>query len=306
MTGRVIKSTGSWYTVETPEGRRFECRIKGKFRIKGIRATNPFAVGDRVDFETEEGQETAVITHLHERFNYIIRKSVNQSHEMQILAANIDQAFLLVTLVQPRTSLGFIDRFLVSAEAFHIPVHLLFNKFDLYTPESLDTVRDFERIYNGIGYKVLELSVYLLTGLEPVKALVHNRTTLISGHSGAGKSTLINYLLPGLQLKTSEISDSSEKGVHTTTFAEMYGLSDGGYVIDSPGIRELGVTGIAKQELSHYFPEMKALLHACRFHNCQHMNEPGCAVIAAVEDGFIEPSRYDSYTSIYLNQDTRS
>ncbi len=306
MIGRVIKSTGSWYTVEDSRLKRYECRLKGKFRIKGLRTTNPVAVGDKVDFDEEPGQPTAVITKVHERFNYILRKAINLSHEVQILAANIDQAVLLVTLAQPRTSLGFIDRYLVSAEAFHVPVILLFNKFDLYSEEHFEDVREVEAIYKKLKYKVLEISVLAGTGLEQLDEQLKDKTSLISGHSGVGKSTLINALVPGLLLKTSEISDSTDQGTHTTTFAEMFSLPAGGDIIDTPGIRELGIIGIEKAELSHYFPEMKALLPKCRFHNCHHIHEPGCAIIEAVENGEIEASRYDSYTSIYLNQDTRS
>ena len=306
MNGKVIKSTGSWYIVMDSEGNKYECRIKGKFRMKGLRTTNPIAVGDKVDFHLEPDQPTALITHLHERQNYIIRKSINQSHEAQILSANMDQALLLITLVQPRTSLGFIDRYLVSAEAFHIPTVLIFNKFDLYSHENLADVREIENIYSQIGYLVLEVSVRSDTGLNELKNQLAGKTSLISGHSGVGKSTLINYLVPGLGIKTADISDFSEKGTHTTTFAEMFELPMGGSIIDTPGIRELGVIGIEKETLSHYFPEMKAKINLCRFHNCQHIHEPGCAIISAVDIGEIEASRYDSYRSMYLRQETRA
>jgi len=305
MTGRVIKSTGSWYIVEDETETRYECRIKGKIRMKGLRTTNPVAVGDLVEFEKEPDQPTAVISKVNERFNYILRKSINQSHEVQILASNMDQAILLVTLAQPRTSLGFIDRYLVSAEAFHVPVTLLFNKFDLYSKENLESVREIEQIYIKLGYPVLEVSVLENSGMYELNAKLSNKISLISGHSGVGKSTLINQLIPGLELRTSEISDASEKGIHTTTFAEMFKFPSGGFIIDTPGIRELGIIGIEKEELGHYFREMKALMPKCRFHNCHHIHEPGCAIIEAVETGDIEASRYDTYCSIYLNRDTR-
>jgi len=305
MTGRVIKSTGSWYIVEGDNTERFECRIKGKIRMKGLRTTNPVAVGDLVEFEKEPDQPTAVISKVNPRFNYILRKSINQSHEVQILAANMDQAVLLVTLAQPRTSLGFIDRYLVSAEAFHVPVTLLFNKFDIYGEDNLESVREIEAIYTKLGYPIQEVSVLENTGIEELNDLLRGKISLISGHSGVGKSTLINSLIPGLDLRTSEISDSSEKGIHTTTFAEMFDFPGGGYIIDTPGIRELGIIGIEKEELGHYFREMKALMPNCKYHNCHHIHEPGCAVIEGVETGDVEASRYDSYCSIYLNRDTR-
>ncbi|WP_214073265.1 ribosome small subunit-dependent GTPase A [Mucilaginibacter sp. dw_454] len=306
MQGLVIKSTGSWYQVQTPDKQRYDCRIKGIFRTKGIVTTNPLAVGDEVDFELEPEQQTGVITNLHQRKNYIIRKSINLSKQGQIIAANLDQALLIVTLASPRTSLGFIDRFLVTAEAYDIPAKLVFNKLDLFSDEGLAILADYKSVYENIGYPCYEVSALEGTNIEQVQALLADKVTLISGHSGVGKSSMINALLPKLDLRTSEVSEWSDKGTHTTTFAEMFELPQGGFIIDTPGIRELGVIDIEKQELSHFFPEMRERMHDCKFNNCQHINEPGCAVVAALERGEIEPSRYDSYLSIYNGNDTRA
>jgi len=305
MQGLIIKSTGSWYTVQTNDGQRVDCRIKGIFRIKGIVTTNPLAVGDIVDFEMEPDQETGVITNLHQRKNYIIRKSINLSRQAQILAANLDQAVLVVTLASPRTSLGFIDRFLVTAEAYDIPAKLIFNKVDLFSEEGMEVLADFMSIYQHVGYPCYEVSALDGTNIDQVKELLSEKVTLFSGHSGVGKSSLINALLPELTLRTNEISDWSDKGMHTTTFAEMFELPEGGFIIDTPGIKELGVIDIEKQELSHFFPEMRDRMHDCRFHNCRHINEPGCAVLEAVESGEIALSRYESYLSIYNGNETR-
>ncbi|MFD2872446.1 ribosome small subunit-dependent GTPase A [Mucilaginibacter ximonensis] len=306
MQGLVTKSTGSWYQVQTPDGKRYDCRIKGKFRIKGIVTTNPIAVGDEVDFEVEPDQQTAVITNLHPRKNYIIRKSINLSKQGQIIAANLDQALLVVTLASPRTSLGFIDRFLVTAEAYDIPAKLVFNKLDLFSDEGLEILADYKAVYENIGYPCYEVSALVGTNINQVQELLKDKITLISGHSGVGKSSLINALLPDLELRTSEVSEWSDKGTHTTTFAEMFETPQGGFIIDTPGIRELGIIDIEKAELSHFFPEMRERMHNCKFNNCQHINEPGCAVLAALERGEIEPSRYDSYLSIYHGNDTRA
>jgi ribosome biogenesis GTPase len=306
MQGLIVKSTGSWYQVQTPDKQRFDCRIKGKFRIKGITTTNPLAVGDLVDFELEPEQETGVITNLQQRRNYIIRKSINLSKQGQIIAANLDQAILVVTLASPRTSLGFIDRFLVTAEAYDIPSMLIFNKLDLFSDEGLEILADYKSIYENVGYPCYEVSALEGTNIEQLQELIKNKVTLFSGHSGVGKSSLINVLLPELDLRTHQVSDWSDKGMHTTTFAEMFELPQGGFIIDTPGIRELGVIDIEKQELSHFFPEMRKRMHDCRFHNCRHINEPGCAVLAALEDGEIELSRYESYLSIYNGNDTRA
>jgi len=305
MKGLVTKSTGSWYQVQTDEGEIIDCRIKGKFRTKGIVTTNPIAVGDIVDFDMEPEQENGVITNLHQRKNYIIRKSINLSKQAQIIAANLDQALLIVTLASPRTSLGFIDRFLVTAEAYDIPARLIFNKLDLFSEEGLEVLAYYKAVYEKIGYPCFEVSALAKTNIEVVQELLKDKVTLFSGHSGVGKSSLINRLLPDLDLRTHQISDWSEKGMHTTTFAEAFELPQGGFIIDTPGIRELGVIDIEKQELSHFFPEMRQRMHDCRFSNCRHINEPGCAVLEALENGEIEPSRYDSYLSIYHGNDTR-
>lgn len=306
MQGLITKSTGSWYQVLTDTGDTVNCRIKGIFRTKDIKTTNPLAVGDRVAFEPEPDQETGVITRLEQRKNYIIRKSVNLSRQSQIIAANMDQAFLIVTLASPRTSLGFIDRFLVTAEAYHIPAIIIFNKLDLFSDEGLEILKDYQEIYQHIGYPCYQVSATAGTNVGLVKTLLTDKITLFSGHSGVGKSTLINSILPDVDLKTNQVSGWSDKGKHTTTFAEMFHLPFGGFLIDTPGIRELGVIDIEKQELSHYFPEMKQLMDQCKFYNCRHINEPGCAVIAALQDGEIEPSRYDSYLSIYNGNETRN
>ncbi len=306
MQGLIIKSTGSWYRVLSQEGKEIDCRIKGKFRIRGITTTNPLAVGDHVEFEMEPDQETGIITRLGERRNYIIRKSINLSRQAQIIAANLDQAYLIVTLASPRTSLGFIDRFLVTAEAYDIPAGIIFNKLDLFSDEGLEILAGYQSIYTSIGYPCYQVSAMNHTNIGQVKELLTDKVTLFTGHSGVGKSTLINAILPDLELKTGEISDWSDKGQHTTTFAEMFPLPFGGFLIDTPGIRELGIIDIEKQELGHFFPEMRSRMKDCRFHNCRHINEPGCAVLEALEEGEIEPSRYESYLSIYHGHDTRS
>ncbi|WP_345954391.1 ribosome small subunit-dependent GTPase A [Mucilaginibacter sp. PAMB04168] len=307
MQGLVTKSTGSWYQVQTPDGKRYDCRIKGKFRIKGLTTTNPVAVGDRVDFEPEPDQEQqGVINKLYDRRNYIIRKSINLSKQAQIIAANLDQAFLVVTLASPRTSLGFIDRFLVTAEAYDIPASLVFNKLDMFSDEGLEILAEYESIYENLGYPCYEVSALKGTNIPQLKEQLKDKITLFSGHSGVGKSSLMNAILPDIQIRTMEVSEWSDKGMHTTTFAEMYDLPGGGHIIDTPGIRELGIIDIEKQELGHFFPEMRSRMHDCRFNNCRHINEPGCAVLEALEEGAIEPSRYDSYLSIYNGNDTRT
>lgn len=306
IKGLVTKSTGSWYQVRLPDGNSCMARIQGRFRTHGIRSTNPVAVGDWVDILPEAGQDTAVITKLHERKNYIVRKSVNLSKKAQIIAANMDQAILVVTLASPPTSLGFIDRFLVTAEAYSIPAILVFNKLDLFSEEGLELLEVYQDIYTEIGYPCFKVSALEGTHLDQLQDILKDKTSLISGHSGVGKSTLINALIPGISLKTGKISDWSDKGKHTTTFAEMISLPFGGELIDTPGIQEFGIIDIEQAELSHFFPEMRALLNQCRFDNCRHINEPGCEVLAQVASEDISPSRYDSYLSIFNGNDTRS
>lgn len=305
MQGLITKSTGSWYQVKSGD-ETIDCRIKGKFRIKGITTTNPLAVGDVVDFDMEPEQGTGVITNLHQRKNYIIRKSINLSKQAQIIASNLDRALLVVTLASPRTSLGFIDRFLVTAEAYDVPACLIFNKLDLFSDEGLEILADYQSIYQNIGYPCYSASALEGTNIDEVQELLKDKVTLFSGHSGVGKSSLINRLLPDLDLRTHMVSEWSDKGMHTTTFAEMFELPQGGYIIDTPGIRELGVIDIEKEVLSHFFPEMRERMNQCRFNNCRHINEPGCAVLDALEAGEISQSRYDSYLSIYHGNDTRA
>ncbi|MEC3881576.1 ribosome small subunit-dependent GTPase A [Parapedobacter sp. 10938] len=307
MRALVTKSTGSWYEVLADDGKTYDCRIKGKFRTKDIKTTNPVAVGDWVDImvETDTVPHTAIIVQLYERRNYIIRKSINLSKQAQIIAANLDQAFLVVTLASPFTSLGFIDRFLVTAEAYDIPAGLIFNKLDLFSDAGLGVLKDYTAIYEPLGYPCYEVSALQGTNVETVRAMLHQRTTLVIGHSGVGKSTLINAIHPAAKMKTAAISDWSDKGRHTTTFAEMILLSKGGRLIDTPGIRELGIIDIEPQELGHFFPEMRERMNDCRFNDCRHINEPGCTVLEALESGAIAASRYDSYLSIYHGNDTR-
>lgn len=298
MQGVVIKSTGSWYTVLSESG-TIECRIKGVFRIKDIKTTNPIAVGDNVDFEME-ADGRGVIHAIGDRKNYIIRKSINLSKQSHILAANVDQAMLIVTLAFPRTSAGFIDRFLLTAEAYHIPTKIIFNKVDLFLMDekSMNELNDFIAIYEKIGYKCFKVSATEKMDIDAMRNLTKGKTTLISGHSGVGKSTLVNAMDSSLDLKVGEISDAHNKGKHTTTFAEMHPLSYGGFIIDTPGIKELGLVDMEKEEIGDYFPEMHAIKNQCKFNNCMHVNEPKCAVIAAVEKGEIALSRYTSYLGI--------
>lgn len=300
----MVKSTGSWYAVIDAAGKYFNCRIKGKFRIKGIRSTNPVAVGDKVDFEVEDTKEqVGIINNIEPRKNYIIRKSINLSKQSHILAANVDQAFLIATMVLPRTSTGFIDRFLVTAEAYDIPVVILFNKSDLIEGEIREMQQEMMAVYKEIGYECLEISALKATDVEMVRELLKDKINLIAGHSGVGKTTLINAIQPGLNLKTGDISAVHFKGKHTTTFAEMVPLAFGGFIIDTPGIKELGIIDIKKEELAHYFPEFNERMHNCKFKNCHHINEPKCAIKDAVEIGEISESRYGSYLSIYNSEE---
>lgn len=294
MKGRVIKSTGSWYLLRNEEGEIFKARIRGKFRLDNIQHTNPVAVGDFVDFEVDK-DGLAVIQKIHERKNYIIRRSVNLSKKSHIIASNIDKAFLVVTLDNPKTSFGFIDRFLVTAEAYHIPVMLVFNKMDTYDEEMLEEVKYYKFIYENIGYETIEVSAITGFNIDQLKSELKGITSLIAGHSGVGKSTLMNVLHPNLDLKTSVVSDFNQKGQHTTTFAEMYEWPFGGFSIDTPGIKEFGLVEMEKEEIQHYFPEIFELKSECKFDNCLHLNEPKCAVIQAVENAEIAPSRYENY-----------
>ena len=298
MKGVVIKSTGSWYLVrEADSGQLFNCRMKGKLRIAGIQSTNPLAVGDVVTFELEEGDETqGVVSGIDPRRNYIIRKSVNLSKRVHIIAANMDQALLVTTLARPATSTGFMDRFLATAEAYGIPTVIVFNKSDLYGSEEMEDELAYRKlVYEKIGYTCLVTSALNGEGLDALKTLLVGKTTLLSGHSGVGKSTLINAVEPSLDLRTAEVSLSHNKGQHTTTFAEMHPLTFGGDLIDTPGIKGFGLVDMEKEEIGHYFPEIFRAAQGCKFHNCLHVNEPGCAVKVAVEDYEIAPTRYQSY-----------
>ena len=300
MKGTVYKSTGSWYQVKSEAGTFYDCRIKGKFRIKGIKSTNPVAVGDRVEFDIEdkEGAEQGVIKKIEKRENYIIRKSVNLSKQTHIIASNIDQVFLLVTLNNPPTLTTFIDRFLVTAEAYLVKAVLLFNKVDSYNEDELVEVKYLAAIYRNAGYECIGISATTGKNVDKVKEMMLGKTSMFAGHSGTGKSTLINAIEPGLNLKTSQISDQHKQGQHTTTFAEMFDLSFDARIIDTPGIKGFGVVEIEREELGDYFPEFFELKQDCKFHNCLHLEEPKCAVKDALEEGEIAWSRYKSYLQI--------
>jgi ribosome biogenesis GTPase len=300
MTGLVYKSTGSWYTVKSENGDFIECRMKGKFRIKGIKSTNPIAVGDWVDYELEETSDsvTGTIHNIHERKNYIVRKSVNLSHQMHIIASNIDRVFLLITINNPPTTTNFIDRFLVTAEAYGIETILVFNKIDTFDETTLDEQLYLQHIYQEIGYQCLRVSSTEMKGIEELKALMIGKVSMFSGHSGVGKSTLVNALEPNLHLKTKVISEQSMQGQHTTTFAEMYDLSFDARIIDTPGIKGFGIVDMEKEEISGYFPEFFNLKDQCKFNNCLHKDEPHCAIKKALENDQISWSRYKSYLKI--------
>jgi len=299
MLGKVYKSTGSWYIVKTAEGVTWNARLKGLFKLDGITSTNPIAVGDEVDIQPEnEIEQTAIISAIHQRHNYINRQSPSHKMQHHIVAANIEQSLLVVTLKEPRTSQGFIDRWLVTCEAYHVPAILLFNKSDLYGKKEEERFGEWKTMYEAIGYRLIRMSVHTGEGLDEVNQLLRDKISLLSGHSGVGKSSFLNAVYPDLHLKTQNVSGWSGKGIHTTTFAEMFDLPGGGRIIDTPGMREFGLVDITKQELSGYFPEMRALSGQCQFNNCLHLGEPGCRVKEAVAAGRISPHRYISYCSI--------
>ena len=297
MKGLVIKNTGSWYTVRTDDGRDVESKVKGNFRLKEIRSTNPVSVGDRVDIDINN-EGTAFITRIEDRKNYIIRRASNLSKQSHIIAANLDQAMLIVTVNYPITTTVFIDRFLATAEAYSVPVKLVFNKIDRYKGEDKEYLDALINLYTTIGYPCSTLCAKTEEGLDALKAELKDKITLLSGHSGVGKSTIINKLVPGVNLRTGDISEYHNKGMHTTTFSEMIPLPEGGYLIDTPGIKGFGTIEMETAEISHYFPEIFKFSEDCRFNNCSHRHEPGCAVLQALEDHYISESRYTSYLSI--------
>ena len=305
MTGIVYKSTGSWYTVKTPNGKFYECRIKGKFRIQGIKSTNPIAVGDVVEFdiETKNNTATGVIKRIEERKNYIVRKSVNLSKQTHIIASNVHQVFLLVTINNPPTFTSFIDRFLVTAEAYSINTVILFNKIDVYDEETILEVKYLASIYRKIGYECIGISATTGTNIDKVKELMLGKISMFAGHSGVGKSTLVNAIEPSLDLKTKEISNQNMQGQHTTTFAEMFDLSFDAQIIDTPGIKGFGVVDMEKEEVGDYFPEFFELKQDCKFNNCLHLKEPKCAVKDALENDEVSYSRYRSYLQILEGED---
>jgi ribosome biogenesis GTPase len=305
MTGTVYKSTGSWYTVKTDNNQFIECRIKGKFRLKGIKSTNPIAVGDIVDFELDENSDkiTGSIHKIHERKNYIVRKSVNLSHQMHIIACNLDYVFLLITINNPPTTFNFIDRFLVTAEAYGIETILVFNKIDTLSDENLDEQLYMQHIYEQIGYKCLRVSATENKGIDKLKTLMIDKITMFSGHSGVGKSTLVNAMEPGLDLRTKNISEQSKQGQHTTTFAEMFDLSFNAKIIDTPGIKGFGIVDLEKEDISGYFPEFFKLKSQCKFNNCLHKDEPNCAIKNALDNDEVSWTRYNSYLKILEGDD---
>ena len=301
-----MRSTGSWYEVRAESGKVYRARLKGKFKLNGPKTSNPITVGDQVLFSMEdEANQTVLIEEISPRQNYIIRKSVHKTSHGQLLAANVDQAIFIFTYKFPKTSLGFLDRFLVTAEAFRIPVTIVFNKMDLLNEEEKDQIFEWAGLYQELGYGVLFTSIPLNQGISEFKEMFQGKVSLMAGHSGVGKSSLLNIVAPTLHIKTKKISDFAQKGVHTTTYSTMWELGPDTYLIDSPGINELGVMEIEKEELAHYFPEMRALLGQCKFNNCLHLHEPHCVVQQAVKDGEIASSRYLSYFSIFENDDNR-
>ena len=305
--GLVIRSTGSWYEVrDDRDGHIWQCRLKGKFKTMGLKVTNPIAVGDYVRFEIEdENQNSGIIYEILPRTNYVVRASVHKTAHSHLIAANVDQAILIATLVFPRTSLGFIDRFLVAIESFRIPGVIIFNKQDLLNDEIKEFQTQLMDLYSSLGYTCMATTAVTGEGLQDFRQLLRGKVSLLSGHSGVGKSTLVNTIAPTLDIKTQEVSTFANKGVHTTTFAEMFELEPGTFIIDSPGIKELGLSDMKPEEISHYFPEMRERLNECRFNNCQHINEPGCAIKGAVSNGEIAFSRYESYLSMVGGGDNR-
>jgi ribosome biogenesis GTPase len=306
MIAIVYKSTGSRYLVKNEDGKEYSVRLKGKFKIDAITSTNPIAVGDVVNIENEEDFESTIITEIFERKNYINRISPHNKNQHHIVASNLDQSLLFATIKEPRTSLGFIDRFLITSEAYQVPAIIVFNKIDLLNKKDEEQFQKTKAMYEKIGYKILAVSLYNKSGVDTIIEVLKNKTTLLSGHSGVGKSTFINELFPELKLKTQDVSNWSGKGLHTTTFAEMFDLPQQGKIIDTPGIREMGLVNMTKYELAHYFPEMRALLNKCQFNNCIHINEPGCAIKNGVNEGLIDENRYNSYLNILDSLQTKT
>ena len=306
MKGTVYKSTGSWSVIKDEKGQMLNARMKGVMKLDDITSTNPVAVGDQVILEKSEGDGSVMITGILDRNNHINRQSPRHKHQQHIVASNLDQSLLLATLREPRTSQGFIDRFLLACEMYHVPAFIVFNKSDLYRNKDLQKYEEWKQMYEYVGYQVHLISAENKPGLEPLIELLKNKTTLISGHSGVGKSSLLNAILPEMNLKTKDVSGWSGKGQHTTTFAEMFDLPDGGKIIDTPGMREFGLVDVEKQELSHYFPEMRQRLRDCQFNNCLHVNEPGCAIKEAVISGEIDENRYLSYVGILDSLEQKS
>lgn len=302
MRGLVVKNTGSWYQVKTDDGQIIDSKIKGNFRLKGIKSTNPIAVGDYVHLVVNQ-EGTALITEIEERVNYIVRRSSNLSKQSHILAANLSQCLLVVTIRHPETSTIFIDRFLASAEAYRVPVKLVFNKTDLYDEDELRYLEALIGLYTHIGYPCFKISALKDEGIEAIREELRGKVTLFSGHSGVGKSTLINRLIPGMEIKTGEISAYHKKGTHTTTFSEMHPVPGDGYIIDTPGIKGFGVFDMQEEEIGHYFPEIFKTSAHCRYNNCTHRHEPGCAVREAVENHYISESRYTSYLNMLLDKE---